>query len=112
MKDVFEKCPLPWEAKGISLYSDGARVGGVHALKHSLVAEDRKLAEEIVHRVNTYSDLYEALKNLVGKVEELEPPINSALACLQLHGGTWDGGNWGKEMGQARAALAKHEGRQ
>lgn len=63
--------------------------------------KDEATAAEIVHRVNTYSDLYEALKRFEEMVSNLNGDVPNEV---------WNA--FYEPMKQARAALAKHEGRQ
>ncbi len=61
--------------------------------------KDEATAAEIVHRVNTYSDLYEALKRLLPYAGGLCGGCGSQITPDEV-------------LEQAEAALAKHEGRQ
>jgi hypothetical protein len=55
------------------------------------------------------SDVEKALRDLVAKIEELLPAINSVTQIAAIHGAKWTAGNWVAEMKAAKAALAAQQ---
>lgn len=95
MRDVQVICPLPWRAEDDIIFpAHGHHVCFVqsHGDDESRTFEDDEaIAAEIVHRVNTYSDLYEALKQVralldnpkAPTVEESKSMANAVHAALK-----------------------------
>ena len=48
-----------------------------------------------------------ALKNLVAKLDAIEPHVSNVCAIAQIHGVPYTGPNWADEIAAARAVLAQ-----
>ena len=104
MKDVFEKHPLPWNADG-DCVDDAMGEMVAECLSYSEgTGHDlevcAQIAVVIATAVNTYSDLYEALKGTAEWLSSFSMPPTSTIEEKQ------------EALARIEAALAKHEGRQ
>lgn len=66
--------------------------------------KDAKLIIDATKRADEASI---ALKNLVEKLDAIEPHISNVCAIAQIHGVPYTGPNWADEIAAARAVLAQ-----